>query len=301
MKILLVLNKTLNRNNISKFDSGYFNVYIPLLELGHEVYFYDTVKPNETNFQKIVDTFKPDFIFCCLTGDRKIAPFEPFEELKNITEKGLIKTFNWFCDDTWRFQTFSKYACKYFFACSTPEANYIEKFKQIGYNNIILGQWHCNENLYVQNDKRNNIGFCGGLTQSRYDFLKNLERQVNYCNYASYEDMISFYSSCRISLNFTINDNDVEKKRQMKLRIFEVTNANSLLLTENVDNLHLYFEPNKEVICFENQLECRDLIDFYLKNPSEAAKISEAGRQRFLKEHTSKKRLKTVLDQVQKL
>ena len=47
MKILLVLNKTLPRGDNIKFDIGYYNFYIPLLEMGHEVYFYDTINPTE--------------------------------------------------------------------------------------------------------------------------------------------------------------------------------------------------------------------------------------------------------------
>ena len=50
MKIILVLNKTLQRGDGIKFDSGYYNLYIPLLEIGHEVYFYDTINPIEKDF-----------------------------------------------------------------------------------------------------------------------------------------------------------------------------------------------------------------------------------------------------------
>ena len=43
------------------------------------------------------------------------------------------------------------------------------------------------------------------------------------------------------------------------------------------------------------------LIDFYLNNPSEASRISQNGRNRFLKEHTSKIRLKNIIDQINKI
>ena len=301
MKILLVLNKTLPRGDNIKFDIGYYNFYIPLLEMGHEVYFYDTVNPTEKDFNKVVNTFQPNFIFCCICGNKNVAPFEPLDEIKEITRKGNIKTFNWFCDDTWRFDSFSKYVCHYFTACSTPEYSFLNKFIQNGYKNIILGQWHCNEDLYFDNSKKYNIGFCGGMNQTRLNFLKQLNKQITYFYGCSYEDMISLYSSCKISLNLTINDNDVLKKRQMKLRIFETTCSNSLLLTENVENLKMYYEPNKEIVCFENIEECSKLIDYYLNNQSEASRISQNGRNRFLKEHTSKIRLKNIIDQINKI
>lgn len=301
MKIILVLNKTLQRGDGIKFDSGYYNLYIPLLEIGHEVYFYDTINPIEKDFNKVVNTFQPELIFCCASGNKRVTPFEPLDEIKEITNKGNIKTFNWFCDDTWRFDNFSQFVCHYFTACSTPEYSYISKFKESGYKNIILGQWHCNEDLYIENNKKYNIGFCGGMNETRLNFLKQLNQEIAYFSGCSYEDMISLYASCKISLNLSINDNDILKKRQMKLRIFETTCAKSLLLTENVENIEMYYEPNKEIISFENLEECSQLINYYLNNESEALRISQNGRNRFLKDHTSKNRLKNIINQINKI
>jgi len=302
MRILLVLNKTLQRGESIKLDAGYYNFYIPLLQMGHEVYFYDTVNPSEKNFNKVVENFKPELIFCCATGDKNITPFEPLNEIKEITQKGIVKTFNWFCDDTWRFDAFSKKICNYFTACSTPEYSFLKKFKEIGYSNIILGQWHCNEDLFIQNFiKKYDICFCGGMNQTRINFLRALNKQILYFSGCSYEDMISVYSSCKISLNLTINDNDPLKKKQMKLRIFEVTCSDSLLLTEGVENIEMYYKPNDEIAVFQTLEECSQLCDFFLKNEKEAYRISKNGRNRFLKEHTSKIRLAHILDQINKI
>ena len=107
--------------------------------------------------------------------------------------------------------------------------------------------------------------------------------------------MIEFYSSCKIVLNPTVNDNDPEKKTQMKLRIFESTCSQSLLVTQNVKNLEMYYEPKKEIEVFSTPEEAIDIIDFYLKNESSRLKVSKMGQQRFLKEHTSKIRLEKIL------
>lgn len=301
MNILLALNKTLDRNGSIKFDSGYYNVFIPLLQLGHNVYFYDTIDPVEKNFFKIVREFEPDLIFCCFSGDKNTTPYEPTEEIAQITKIGNIKTFNWFCDDTWRFESFSKHICRNFTACSTPEYSFLNKFKEIGYNNILLGQWHCNEDLYLKNLKKYNIGFCGGMNKTRLNFLNQLNKKITYFYGCSYEDMISLYSSCKLSLNLTVNDNDLNKKKQMKLRIFEVACADSLLITENVENLDMYFKPNEDVIVFENVEQCSELINFYLKNEKERIRISNNGRNKFLNEHTSKIRLSNLINQINKI
>ena len=148
MKILLVMNKTLWRSSpdgnvsVPRIDLGFWNVYVPLMSLGHEVLLYDTINPVEPDFDKLLETFKPDLIWCCMTGNRNITPFEPWESIARETESGRTKTFNWFCDDTWRFDKWSNQACRAFNVCSTPEPSYIKKYKDIGYDNIILGAWH---------------------------------------------------------------------------------------------------------------------------------------------------------------
>ena len=109
MKILLTLNKA-HRGHP---DSNQWYVKQPLENLGHNVYQYDTVKghPDDKPYSQIIEEFKPDLIFCMMTGDAGIAPKEPWPEIQRETNLGRTTTFNWFCDDTWRFDSFSSLAC----------------------------------------------------------------------------------------------------------------------------------------------------------------------------------------------
>ena len=72
MKIILATNKTLPRNGKQELDTGYFYLYKPLIDLGHEVHFYDIISPISRapdDFNKVVEEFNPDLLFCCLTGN----------------------------------------------------------------------------------------------------------------------------------------------------------------------------------------------------------------------------------------
>ena len=180
MKILLTTNKTLSNGKNTWVDGGYYNVYLPLKDLGHEVYFWDTVKPEELNYQKVVDEFKPDLIFACITGDLSIAPSEKIavEKIAEITKKGNIKTFNWFCDDTWRFDNWSKNVCKLFTVCSTPEPECVQKYKDINYDNIIVGGWHTNYKYYPAEsiEKKYDVTFVGQINNpDRAVYIKFLK------------------------------------------------------------------------------------------------------------------------------
>ena len=173
MKILLVTNRTLTNGKNEWEDGGYWNLFLPLKKLGHDVKFYDTVRGNIKGFPDLIDEFKPELIFCCMTGDPSLTPNEPWTEITKQTQKGNCKTFNWFCDDTWRFENFSSKVCQAFHVCSTPEIHYIDKFKEIGYQNIILGFWYSNIDFYPRNvEKKTDIAFCGQLNFDRQRYIE---------------------------------------------------------------------------------------------------------------------------------
>lgn len=88
---------------------------------------------------EIVKSKKPDFLFCCLTND------EFYEEtFSYISRKTNTTTFNWFCDDHWRFENYSKNWANCFNYVSTTDRDSYIKYKELGFNNVILTQWGCN-------------------------------------------------------------------------------------------------------------------------------------------------------------
>lgn len=303
MRIILVANKTFPRSSIKRIDSTYWNFYIPLLELGHQVYFYDTVSPKEKNFDKIVKENSPDLIFSILCGDRNIAPHEPIEEIKKITLEGKIKTFNFFCDDTWRFNNFSKNICTFFTAVSTPEELFVEEYRKIGYDNCFHCSWHCNEDLFFPDLKKTiSIVFCGGMNRQRHEYLSFLEKNnisVKNIHGSSYEDMCYNFSSSRILLNFSKNESDPHRKTQMKLRMFEGPAARTLLVTEYHEGIEKYFDIDKEIICFRDKPELLQKLQYLIVNQNLVDKLANNSYDRFLKEHTSKIRLQNLLQQIE--
>jgi len=305
MKIIVVTNKFLNRNGIKRIDSGYYNLYIPLMNLGHNVIFYDIENPTYDNsFSDVVKKFSPDLIFCCLTGDNNSFKYEPVEEIREITKKGNIVTFNWFCDDTWRFNSFSKNFCKNFTVCSTPEFSFLEKYKKESYSNIILGLWHCNHDIASRSDiKYKTLGFCGGITADRNEniqYLRSKGNHVNIFNGCCYEEMFYNYSTNLIGLNFSVNYNDPEKKTQMKLRPMEIVNSCTLLATEYTPGLEHLFDIDNHIISFKSKEELNDKIGFYIKNPESTRNMVQGAYTTFLKNHESHVRLKNILPEIMK-
>jgi|TARA_R110000851_G_scaffold4633_10_gene18846 spore maturation protein CgeB len=304
MKIVMVWNKTLQRGNVHKIDIGFWNTYYSLMQLGHEVYFYDTASPPEKGLSEVIDTFKPELVYCCMTGDPSLTPYEPWEDLQRETEKGRVKTFNWFCDDTWRFDTFSSKVCKAFHVCSTVEKDYLEKFKEIGYDNIIHGMWHTNLDFYPRvSEKDIDVSFCGIPNIERQSFTNALKNQgipVEYNYGISHEDMCELFSRSKLSLNFSKNMTLTPPRRQIKARLFEVPAGRSLLCTEETPGLEEYYKIDEEVITFNTSLELYEKCRYLLDNENVRKRIAENGFKRFKKEHESKQRLPKILNDIMK-
>ena len=92
MRILLTTNKTLSNGKTKWVDGGYYNIYLPLKDLGHEVYFWDTVEPDEPDYQKVVDQFKPDLIFCPAATSRMKGQIVPVRRKRGIITGFLSKS-----------------------------------------------------------------------------------------------------------------------------------------------------------------------------------------------------------------
>tara|TARA_R110002012_G_scaffold116900_4_gene264746 strand:- start:5324 stop:6229 length:906 start_codon:yes stop_codon:yes gene_type:complete len=301
MKIILVTNKTYRGH----LDGGWWYFYMPLLEMGHDVYFFDTVDPVEKDFKKVVETLKPDLIFCMLTGDLNIAPWEPWDQIKQETDSGRTRTFNWFCDDTWRYHSFSRKACVYFNVCSTPEPDYVRRYERAGYSNIVLGTWHSNISLYPKlsyQDKDIEVSFIGALNGLRKNFFEQHEDlPIDIFSNISQEEMYLTHARSKIAINLSINENDPQKKTQMKQRMFEIPAGKALLLTEHHPGIEHFFEIDKEIITFKSNKEFEDKIKFLNSKPKIAEAIALSGFKRYITEHESKIRLTKVLQQVMAL
>lgn len=297
MKIILVAPKSISKN---RFDFAFWNFYLPLLSLGHQVIFFDSSYKGNKELLEEIEKFKPDLLFCIMTGDPFVCKEEPWETIIQETGVGRTKTFNFYCDDTWRFDSFSKKTCNFFNYCSTPEKKSVEDYKNIGYNNIIHSTWHANSDLYsnIRKSKDSLLCFVGQKhSPERIEFISFLENNgfhVTNPTGASFEDMVFSYSNSSIGLNFSRN----KGKTQIKGRVFEVTATNSLLLTEYHDEIEEYFIENKEIIIFRDKFELLEKVKFLSSNLNIAEKISRNGHERFLKEHDSKIRLEKLLREI---
>jgi spore maturation protein CgeB len=100
-------------------------------------------------------------------------------------------------------------------------------------------------------------------------------------------EMYRTLARSKICINVHI---DVAAGLAGNMRMFEVTGAGSLLLTENASNLQDLFEPNQEVAVYSSTDELIEKIRYYLAHPQECKAIAAAGQKRTLSCHSTAQR-----------
>ena len=79
-------------------------------------------------------------------------------------------------------------------------------------------------------------------------------------------------------------------------RTFEIAGCGGFQLVDPRSHLPELFEPDRELICFENAEDLREKIAYYLARPDERASIAAASHKRTRLDHTYQKRMARVLE-----
>ncbi len=137
-----------------KLEQGYsfehYNFYDTLVHMGHDVLYFDFVTlmqkhgRNWMNHRllEVVKDEKPDLLFCVLFRNELDR-----DTMRKISEDTDTISMNWFCDDHWRFDSFSRYWAPCFNWVVTTAQSALSKYDRLGYRNVIKSQWACNHFL----------------------------------------------------------------------------------------------------------------------------------------------------------
>lgn len=316
----------------SRGDSvEYVSFYSALKQITDEVYpfWYDEYLDKKDELQKrvikFIDDVNPNIVFFILMRDE--FSFDTFDYLKS-----KYITINWFCDDQWRFENFTKYYAPHFTYSVTTDKFALSKYKKIGYKNVILSQWApfgCSKNIDFESIKyKYDVSFVGGISGYRKWIVKELlKRKIKVeCFGAgwkngrvSFEQMAEIFKTSKINLN--ISDSVyydiryifssvrslrefVKSKKRIELiitsRNFEIPAFGGFQLTNYVPFFEDYFEIGREVAAYTSIENLVLQINYYLDNEEERRKIMVNGYKRAINdEYTYIHRLKDIFEKMQ--
>lgn len=299
------------------------------LELGHEVssFYYDGYLNDldllQQDLLEFAEQFNPDIIFFILFQDQ-------FRRETLSTLKNKYCTVNWFGDDTWRFQSFSKLYAPFFTYIVTTDKFSLPLYEKLGIKNVIHSQWAAldyfsqSENSDLEVDYQYEVSFVGQFHPYRKWFLHQVSKKYDVKCFGrgwkngavSNEEMIKIFRSSKINLNISnstsfdiryllrnpynlINTFWSKKNReQIKARNFEIPYCGGFQLTGYTIGLDDYYDIGKDIACYSNCEDAMTMIDYYLKNEEERETMRISSQKKARSQHTYKQRLKEVLDQI---
>ena len=199
------------------FSFEHYNFFDCLSRLGHEIIYFDFM----TLLQKygkswmnrrlleVAQSEKPALLFTFLAAEELEK-----ETVRKITEHGDIVTLNWFADDHYRFEIFSRFWAPCFTWVVTTAHSTLPKYQQLGIHNVVASQWACNPFVYHRLDLplKYDVTFVGAPHGNRRAIVQalrdaGLDVQVWGTSWEngrlSQEEMIQVFNQSRINLNFT--------------------------------------------------------------------------------------------------
>jgi spore maturation protein CgeB len=294
------------RQGLSLEENCFFHT---LLHMGHELVRFDfgTLtrrfgrQAMNQMLREATYRYDPDLLFTVLFK-------EEFDKsvIREITEETRTVTCNWFCDDQWRFDSYSRYWASVFDWVVTTHKSVLPKYSALGYSHVILSQWACNPLLHRRLDLpcRYDVSFIGQPFGQRREIITRLRKagiavatwgygwpsgRVSLC------DMVRIFNQSKINLDFAEFSRG---GKGIKARPFEISGSGGFVLTEFVEDLSEYYAPGQEVECFSSFSELLDKIRFYLGHEKNRESIAQRGYERTIREHTYAKRLQQVFESI---
>lgn len=170
-----------------------------------------------------------------------------------------------------------KIYCRNFDLVLTTQKSWTEKFIKAGCRNAKWLPWFGRERSWTPWDKRDvNIAFVGRLTRHRVirswmaEFLKQ-NYEIDFVEGLSFNQMLNLYSRTRFVPNESIAG-------EINFRVFEACSCGSLVLNQQLsEDISEIYEPGRDIVLFDNVLELKHSLDFYVRNPEIARKIAFNG------------------------
>lgn len=191
--------------------------YDTLVKMGHDILYLDLGAPIEhlgeggldRRLLEVVEEEAPDLLFTSLFADELSR-----ETIEEVTDTTDTTTVNWFSDDTWRFDTFSRHWAPAFDWVVTTDQGALRSYQEEGIDNVIKSQWACNHFLYHDRGLRpeHDLTFVGQAHGYRPAIIEHLKREglpiqawgSGWDNgRVSLEGMIQIFNSSRINLNLS--------------------------------------------------------------------------------------------------
>jgi spore maturation protein CgeB len=127
------------------FGYEHWNFYHTLAHMGCEILYFPMERfrgsgreAAHRNLQDVVRSEKPDLLFTVLVEEELDR-----DVLRRLTASGTT-TLNWFCDDQWRWEDYSRHWAPLFTAVVTTSREALDRYRALGTVRAVKSQYACN-------------------------------------------------------------------------------------------------------------------------------------------------------------
>jgi spore maturation protein CgeB len=255
---------------------------------------------------------KPKFLF--VVNGEVLLP-STLDWIRNQTD---IKTALWYPDEPLFYEAFNKHLAPHYDHVFTASPRVIPRYKKIGVKSVHFVTFGCNPSIHrkmelTKEEKKryeHDISFVGTCYPRRYNLIRKLEkfdisvygrywrnvrRKSIYHNGVWGPEFAKVFNASKIVLDIY---NKRAREYEINVRTFEATGCGSFTLTEHGYGLDELFKIGKEVVCYNDEVELKELIEYYLDNDEERKEIAAKGQERAYKDHTYEQRIKFMLQKM---
>lgn len=317
-KVLLCFEKYCDYNPDMKLSNSYQN-FLNTFSNSCPDYIFHTLHPDECLmvYGKSIDEilinycfkWKINVIVFMLPGPSPTLDVNPsLSAFKKLREMGVYLCFTW--PDTgpgWGTQTISRLEgySNLHISWDNPRSPYHDAFGWPANHEHLWVPQDPNY-FYKQEEQKIDVSFVGSTNNypDRKHFLNYAKKE--YPNLflcggqregnLSAEVYAETIRSSKIGINFSLS---LAKFYQTKGRVFEVTASCSMLLELKNPSTAKLFEPGKDYVEFETQLELVDKIRYYLEHEDERSQIAINGYNKYQSNYTAFHYWKKIMDRIE--
>lgn len=256
-----------------------------------------------SNIEKECNEFEPDLLIS-LKGEMIDGGW-----LERIAREHSIHTALWFPDDPRFFNSIVKHVAPYYEYVFTKSSLMIDKYREINVDRVYALPFACDPQIHKfkpNTDRSISISFVGSYDKRRGKVISSLggrEMQI-YGPYWNFfyrslanppiwgEQVTDVYNKSKIVLNIHV-ESDLPVGPNM--RTFEVPGCCTFMLSDNAAGIDNYYTLGKEMICYKDIKELRELVEYYTEMSEERENIARKAYSRTLSEHTYEQRMKHML------
>lgn len=191
------------------------NFFDTLAHGGHELLYFDFMSLMQNHSRwwmnrrllEVARSERPDLLFAVLYQ-------EQFDRtvFRTINRRQWTRTVNWFCDDHWRFDSFSRFWAPVFDLAVTTDPGALPRYTAAGIGNVLLSQWAANPFTYRKLDLPlvHDVTFVGqphGQRRALVQALRDQGLDVKCWGRGwengrvSQEQMVEIFNQSRVNLN----------------------------------------------------------------------------------------------------